>query len=449
MKVCRFLCVLVSLSWSVASFAATVEDDRDLVTLSLTEVAIGEAMAMIAKQKRLNILLSDEVEGILSLNLYDVPIEKALRAIANAAGYAVERRDNTYFIVEPEKVGLYNTSDLTEVRSFNIHYADVELLEEMLEPYLSRFGKIKSIPERNLILVSDKTEFLDRLALLVRHSDKKPRQVVIEASILEVSLSNEDSFGIDWTKLFDSQDGSGTFGNRGFAVAGNSGNSGFFFDFVNPNIDVLLTALQQDGRVKTLSTPKLVALDNVEAEVIIGDRRGYTVTTTINQVTSETIEFLESGVILRVTPHIDNQGRILLDIHPEVSTGTVDAAGIPSQTTTEVTTSLLVPNGETVFIGGLIKHSASQNYQRLPVLGRIPGVKMLFSSREETRADAETVVLITPHIVDDLAEDWNTEPVRRVSEVSEGLDVQAEALRRILNKESQRPRLGFPTHQYP
>ncbi len=70
-------------------------------------------------------------------------------------------------------------------------------------------------------------------------------------------------------------------------------------------------------------------------------------------------------------------------------------------------------DGETVFIGGLIKHSTSQNYKRLPVLGRIPGVKMLFSSREETRADAETIVLITPHIVDDLAEDWNTEPVRR------------------------------------
>ena len=428
---------------------AAAEEGEDLVTLSLTNVAIGEAMAMIAKQKRLNILLSDDVDGNLSLNLYDVPIEEALRAIANAAGFAVESRDGTYFIVQPERVGLYNTSDLTRVQSFNIHYANAELLEEMLEPYLSRFGKIKAIPERNLILVSDKPEFLSRIALLVRHADEKPRQVVIEARILEVSLSNEDSFGIDWTKLFDSQDGSGTFGNRGLAGAGNSGNSGFFFDFVNPNIDVLLTALQQDGRVKTLSTPKLVALDNVEAEVVIGDRRGYTVTTTINQVTSETIEFLESGVILRVTPHIDNLGRILLDIHPEVSTGTVDAAGIPSQTTTEVTTSLLVPNGETVFIGGLIKHSTSQNYQRLPVLGRIPGVKMLFSSREETRADAETVVLITPHIVDDLAEDWNTEPVRRVSEVSEGLGVQAEALRQILNKESQRPRLGFPTPQYP
>ena len=124
MTACRLFCVVALLSWPVVSFAATVEDDRDLVTLSLTDVAIADAMTMIAKQKRLNILLSDEVEGNLSLNLYDVPIEKALRAIANAAGYAVERRDNTFFIVEPEKVGLYNTSDLIEVRSFNIHYAD-------------------------------------------------------------------------------------------------------------------------------------------------------------------------------------------------------------------------------------------------------------------------------------------------------------------------------------
>lgn len=155
--------------------------------------------------------------------------------------------------------------------------------------------------------------------------------------------------------------------------------------------------------MRTLSTPKLMALDNQEASVIIGDRRGYQVTTTINQVTSESIEFLESGVILRVTPKIDPTGRILMDIHPEVSTGTVDANGIPSQTTTEVTTSLLVPDGETVFIGGLIKHTQSQSYQRVPLLGRVPGIKGLFRSKERTNVNTETIVLITPRLVDDAA----------------------------------------------
>lgn len=417
--------------------------EQALVTLNLRDVEIEEAMAMLAKQQRLNILLSDEVEGGLSLNLYDVPVDDAIRAIANAAGYAVERRNDTYFVISHDQVGLYSNGDLTQVQSFSVHYADPEILEEMLEPYLSRYGKIKSLPERKLILVSDKPEFLSRIALLVRRADVKPRQVVIEARILEISLNNEDSYGIDWSKFFDSQGGSGTFGSRGFTGGGNSANSGFFLDFVNDNVDLTLTALQTEGRVRTLSTPKLVALDNQEAEVIIGDRRGYQVTTTINQVTSESIEFLESGVILRVTPHIDAEGRVLMEIHPEVSTGTVDAAGIPSQTTTEVTTSLLVPSGETVFIGGLMKHTGSQGYQRVPILGRIPGLKALFSSREETLANTETIVLITPRIVGDFDVAWNTEPVKKVEGARQTLETDVEFLRRVLEVESERKTLGY------
>ncbi len=439
MKAVRLMLATILIS---AAFAHAAK--ADLVSMSLRDVEISEAMAMLAKQQRLNILLSDDVEGSLSLNLYDVPVSDAVTAIANAAGYAVERRSGAYFVMEHEKVGMYTNGNLTQVRSFDIHYADPVTLEEMLEPYLSRYGKIKAIPERNLILVSDKPEFLARIATLVKHSDSKPRQVIIEAQILEISLNDEDAYGINWTKLFESQDGSGSFGLQGLAGAGSSGSTGFFFDFVNPNIDVLLTALQQQGRVRTLSTPKLVALDNQEAEVIIGDRRGYQVTTTINQVTSESIEFLESGVILRVTPHIDSMGRVLMDIHPEVSTGTVDAAGIPSQTTTEVTTSLLVPGGETVFIGGLMKHSTSQSYKRVPILGRVPVVKQLFSSREETQTNTETIVLITPRVVQDTSEDWNADPVNKIKTIQEQFENDIETLEDSIEEDAQRFRLSRP-----
>lgn len=405
------------------------------VTLNLRDVEIQDAMAMLAKQRRLNILLSEGVEGSLSLNLFDVPVDDAVHAIANAAGYAVERRSGAYFVMEHANVGLYTNGDLTRVQRFNVHYADPADLEAMLEPYLSRYGTVDSIPARKLVLVSDKPEFLRRIAMIVRHADAKPRQVIIEAQILEISLNNEDTFGIDWTKFFDSQEGTGTFGTQAFSGVGTSGSNGFIFDYANANLAAILTALQREGRVRTLSTPKLIALDNQEAEVIIGDRRGYQVTTTVNQVTSETIEFLESGVILRVTPHIDESGRILMDVHPEVSTGTVDASGIPSQVTTEVTTSLLVPSGETVFIGGLIKHSASQSFKRIPLVGRLPLVKNLFTSRERTQVNTETIVLITPRIVEDLAADWNSTPRDKVDEAAATLESHSDELRKLLDEE--------------
>ncbi len=122
--------------------------------------------------------------------------------------------------------------------------------------------------------------------------------------------------------------------------------------------------------------------------------------TTINQVTTESIEFLESGVILRVTPNVDTDDQIMLEIHPEVSTGLIDPiSGIPSHTTTEVTTRMIVPDGETVFVGGLIKHRVDESKSGVPVLSRIPGVGRLFSKRNNTTTNTETIVLITPTVV--------------------------------------------------
>lgn len=405
--------------WAVCLLASSPTHADDTISLSLKQMEIESVMEMLARKYRINILLGDSVEGTVSLNLYDVSRDEAVRAIAEAAGFAVEKRRNSYFILPSEQVGRFSNG-VTSVRRFPIHYADAETVAEMLAAHTSDYGEVTAIPERSVVVVSDKAEFLARMARLVSFVDAPPQQVLIEAQILEVTLTDEDAYGIDWSKLFASDGGDGNFGVRGLAGAGNSANSGFLFELVTPNVDVQLSALQQEGRVRTLSTPKLMALDNQEASVIIGDRRGYQVTTTINQVTSESIEFLESGVILRVTPKIDPTGRILMDIHPEVSTGTVDANGIPSQTTTEVTTSLLVPDGETVFIGGLIKHTQSQSYQRVPLLGRVPGIKGLFRSKERTNVNTETVVLITPKLVDDatlaVETDQMLEQTRRIDE---------------------------------
>ena len=124
-------------------------------------------------------------------------------------------------------------------------------------------------------------------------------------------------------------------------------------------------------------------------------------TTTINQITTETIEFLQSGVILNVTAAVDRAGKVLLKIHPEVSNGTVQD-GIPSQTTTEVTTQLLADDGQRIFIGGLLRTTDTVSRVGLPVLSQIPVLGALFSQNEERTVNTETVVLITPYIVDEL-----------------------------------------------
>ncbi len=393
-SVMQYMVVLALLATSFAA-GAQVTDHR--ISMTMKDADLADVMDMISREKRVNVFVSTESVEPVSFSLYDMSVPEAIRAIANAAGMAVEHYDGNYFVVERDEAGKYAPDALTEVRSFELQYVGVEDVESLLEPYLSEYGEITSFEDRNLFLVEDTPAFLRRIASLKRQIDQPPTQILIEAKILEITLTDEDSYGLDWSNLFSSGDGSGDFGTRGLTQPGSTG---FFFNFADAKFAATLNALTSQGRVRTLSSPKLLATENLESSVIVGDRRGYSVVTTINQVTTESIEFLESGVILRVTPTVDDNGRIMLDIHPEVSTGVIDPiSGIPSQTTTEVTTRMIVPDGQTIFVGGLIKHRIDESKSGVPVVGRIPGVGRLFTKRSNTTTNTETVVLITPTVV--------------------------------------------------
>lgn len=393
----RFNKFLAAAAVCLAFASALAADER--ISLTMRDVDLAEVMDMLSREQRVNILVSTDSSAAVSFSLYDMTLPDAIRAIANAAGLAVEHYDGSYFIVDRDDAGKYAPDALTRVASFELQYARVNEMESLLRPYLSEYGELTIFSEKNVLMVQDTPQFLARIGSLLGELDKQPTQIMIEAQILEVTLSDEDSYGLDWGKLFRSDGGNGSFGTQGL---GTPSSAGLFFDYTSPNVAATLNALRSQGRVRTLSTPKLLALENQESSVIIGDRRGYAVTTTINQVTTESIEFLESGVILRVTPSVDGTGEIMLDIHPEVSTGTIDPnTGIPSQTTTEVSTQMIVADGQTIFVGGLIKHTIDESKQGVPVLGDIPGIGRLFSNRRKTNLNTETVVLITPTIIRD------------------------------------------------
>ncbi|MBT8101491.1 MAG: type II secretion system protein GspD [Woeseia sp.] len=379
------------------AFAASAEEIDHRVSMTVKDADLADVMEMISREQRINVFVSTSGTETVSFSLYDMALPDAIRSIANAAGLAVEFVDGNYYIVDRNEAGKYAPDSLTTVRSFKLQYNDVENIQSLLQPYLSEYGEITVLADRKMFLVEDTPDFLDRIAVLVDDIDQPPTQILIEAKILEITLTDEDSYGLDWSKFFTSEGGSGTFGTT---LLSDSSSPGLFFDYTTPDIVATLNALTSQGRVRTLSTPKLLAVEDLESSVIIGDRRGYPVTTTINQVTSESIEFLESGVILRVTASVDANGQVMMDINPEVSTGIIDpVSGIPSQTTTEVTTRMIVPDGKTIFVGGLIKHRVDESKRGVPVIGRVPVLGRLFSNRQKTLSNTETVVLITPTIV--------------------------------------------------
>ena len=346
----------------------------------------------------------------------------------------VENRSGTYFVLVREEAGKDAPDINTRIRSFKVQYTDPELVAALLEKHLSRFGKITTLTGRKLIVAEDLPDFLDRLGGMLAEIDVQPRQILIEAKILEIALDADQTYGIDWTIPFRLEGGAGSFGQQALAPLNLAG---LFIEAVTPEFEAFLNALHSNGRVRTLSAPKLLVLENQEAEVVVGDRIGYKVTTTINQVTTESIEFLESGVILKVKAAVDRSGRVLLDVHPEVSTGSV-SAGIPSLTTTEVTTQLLADDGQKIFIGGLIKNSDSESRAGVPILRDIPLLGGLFSRTEQRSAATETIVLITPHVLSNERRLVSGSNARQIVAEERELKAKAQYLRRSLPSETSK-----------
>jgi len=385
---CFFIFIFFS-EVNAASVSRSSETSK-LLSISYQNADIATVFETLSKHEKVNILLSAGVSGEISINLYEMTLDDAIHIIAMTAGLAVQKTKGSYIISQQGEVGKDVLGGLTEVRSFKVQYSDVEQVEGILEDHLSRYGKITTLTDRNLLIVEDKPAFLKKIQKILFEIDKQPVQILIEAKILDVSLTDEDQYGIDWTKIV----GEKTVGVTGL----NTPTSGFFFTLFNKNIDLKLNALANKGRTRTLSTPKLLALENRKASVIIGKQLGFRTTTTINQVTTESVEFIDSGIILTVTPSIDNSGRIMLDIHPEISDGVLED-GIPQITTTAVTTQLLADDGQAVFIAGLIKNTLVEASNGVPVLSDIPYIGRAFSNDFDNRNNTETVVIITPHII--------------------------------------------------
>ena len=397
---------------------------QERINVNFRATPIEEVFDMLARKDNINIILSKGVSGTVSVNLYNVTVREAIHRVAQAAGYWVDER-NGDFIVFGRDTTLDYPGVNTQIKTFKVQYSDVKQVADIVSKYVSKQGKVTPLIGRKLIVVEDWPGFAERIAKLLEELDVPPRQVLIEAKILEVSLDDSERFGINWRQVFGgANDTRGSLGTAGLAAGSPTAPAaGFFFNVVlNDRLDAFFTALATRGRVRTLATPKLLALENQEAKTVIGDSTGYRVTTTINLVTTETIQFLESGVILKVTPSVDQRGRVLMRVHPEVSSASL-AGGIPSKKSTEVTTELVCEDGQSILIGGLIKAGSLREREGVPGAMDLPVIGALFRNRTDIVTYTETVVLITPYVIHDpqQARAISDEHARRVERSAEAI----------------------------
>lgn len=274
--------------------------------------------------------------------------------------------------------------------------------------------RITAQKSTNQLLVRTRPAQWKEIESAIKRLDNLPLQVQIETRILEVRLSGELDLGVQWYlgKLAGNSSSTtvaNTAGSQGALGSGGAGlgaTDSLFYSFVSNNLQVALHALETNGRTQVLSAPSLVVMNNQQAQIQVGDNipiSQTTVNTSNSDTTLSSVEYVQTGVILDVTPRINPGGLVYMDIQQQVSnadtSGVTTAQPNPSISTRSVSTQVAVQSGQTVLLGGLIKQDNAESTSSVPGLGNIPGLRWLFGSTSKSKDRTELIVLITPRVV--------------------------------------------------
>lgn len=408
------------------------------------ESGLREAFEILGSQSQKNIITTKEVTGKVSADLYEVTFKEALDAILSATGYVCTEEGNFIYVMTPEqRQKKLDAERKIVVRSFHLAYITASDARTLIAPALSKDGTIATTPNsmvgisssktdgggnayatEDVLIVRDFEENISKIEELIRILDAKPQQVLIEATVLRATLNETNALGIDFNTLAgvnfetltsttagNTQVSTGTVDvNGGLTPSGtfrtdfngSVPNGGVSFGFISDNIAVFLRALESITDTTVLANPKLLVINKQRGEVMVGNRDGYLTTTITETVATQTVQFLETGTRLIVRPFIGRDGYVRMEIHPEDSSGSVGTVGtsvLPSESTTEVTSNVIIRDGHTIVIGGLFRERTVNSRSQVPALGNIPLLGAAFRTTNDAVVREEVIILITPHIV--------------------------------------------------
>ncbi|HZN35087.1 MAG TPA: secretin and TonB N-terminal domain-containing protein [Pirellulaceae bacterium] len=402
-----------------------IEDEGDgKLSINAQNSDIRVVLEQLSQQAGLNIMAGRGVTGSVTANLSGVSVETALAAILKTTGFVARREGNIIYVGTPaELLQMDQSQDEIRTRVYRPNYVKAADLQQLFTSLLTPvIGKITvsspseiDIPQdqnktggngfagTDVVIVRDYASVIVQIDQIFEEVDVKPRQVAIEAMILSVSLSDTYKFGVNFEALRDNANARLISGSPPANLANISvADGGLKFGFMDASLTLFIEALETIGDTNVIASPRLTCLDKQRAEIQIGEELGYVSTTVTESAATQTVNFLDVGTLLRIRPFIGNDGLIRLEVHPELSTGSVEVQqglSLPQKQVTQVTTNVLCPDGCTVVIGGLIREDLTTVTNQIPLLGSLPWLGPVFRQKTETIDRNEIIVLITPRIV--------------------------------------------------
>ncbi len=407
------------------------------VTLDFKDADITNVLRILSYKSGINIVAGSDVTGPVTIRLTDVPWEKALDVILRTYGYTYEREGNIIRVTTTEN--LEKEELVTEV--FSLNYAYAKEIPEAIRDMLSERGSVKYDERANLVIVTDIPTNLYKIRQVIEKLDMRTQQVNIEAKVIETTLDKDDNLGINWTMQvtatgalkpttfpFDKKSQGGTWFPDGDTSASAGSNIGVFppspgsaFPLALPKnftlgtldftaFQAVLQMLKSRTDTKIISNPRITTLDNKEARIVVATTFSiptYERNTSTGNIEVTGYEEKELGITLSVTPQINPEGYIVVKLEPEVSAflswdtfstsgGTIQA---PRFSVRKASTQVMVKDGETIVIGGLIKETIIDTIVKVPILGDIPLVSLLFKKKGKAVDKTDLLFFITVNMV--------------------------------------------------
>jgi type IV pilus assembly protein PilQ len=397
---------------------------------------VGQVLRLLARQAKVNMVVSDAVQGTVTMRLEDVTALQAVSIIVKAKGLFMDKLDNVYYI----KTAAEKTAEPTEADSYQFSYARAKDVAPLIASQLQSKSPPQIDERTNTMFFSETRSNIDNVRKILLQIDKPTKQVMIEARLVEVSADPVQAYGINWAGTVGSFSSPKNFVYGGYnetqakpgsniptngLALGNTSSSDFFGSFSQlaqipqsmfailsiPEFSATLQALNEDGDAEFLANPRVVTADNQQAKIEIL-RNQPVPQLNFNEQTATAVfggfQDKTFGNTLIVRPSINKDNFITLQVKPEISNKVQDfhfafnGADVTSPIIDKRTldSSVLIKSGDTLAVGGLISDQVSKSRTKVPLLGDIPGIGYAFQSHANERHKRNLLIFVTPTIID-------------------------------------------------
>ena len=415
------------------------------INLTVKDADIQNVLTFLAREGKINIVTSENVRGKVTFHLEDVQWDLALDTVLKAKGldYVVEQ--DIYRVAPVEEIQneyearvkkMQKVRELKPVlvRLIPVNYGDGNALVARVKSVLSDKGVVTVDIRTNTLIIKDTEDYLTAAEELVRRLDKQTPQVLIEARIVEARTTFKEDIGIQWGGKFAmgavhgnetglvfpssigiaggaddtaAPTGGISYQSPNFAVnlpaavgAGAGGAIGIQLGSIGgaSNLSLRLSAAEEEGNVKIISSPRISTLDNTKATI----SQGVAIPISVVSAAGVNTQFFSADLKLDVVPHVTRDGHILLKLDitkNEPDFGNVAANGNPTIQKKEAHTELLIRDGDTTVIGGIYTRSKGTSFKKVPFFGDIPILGWFFKSRNRSDDRSELLIFITPKVV--------------------------------------------------